>query len=276
MKVITLIENTSCSGELAIGHGLSQYVETKNHKILLDMGPGEAFADNAEKLGVDLAAVDIAVLTHGHYDHSGGLRRFFAINDRAKVYICPDAFGGYYAVEADGTANYIGVDPALMTEFFARFVPVTGVTVIDDELTIFDTVGAEFPCVDTSARLKEKTADGFRPDVFAHEHNLIVREGGKAVVFGGCAHRGIVNIRDAAANILGREPDAVVSGFHLFNLTEGNEAGDALIRKTGEALKCGAAVYHTGHCTGDHACGILEGILGDRLHRITSGGVIEI
>ena len=130
--------------------------------------------------------------------------------------------------------------------------------------------------MDTSARLKEKTADGFRPDGFSHEHNLIVREDGKAVVFGGCAHRGIVNIRDAAAKLLGREPDAVVSGFHLFNLTEGNEAGDALIRRTGEALKDGAAVYYTGHCTGDHACGILEDILGDRLHRITSGGEIVL
>ena len=85
MKIVTLLENTACREDVAIGHGLSQYIETAEHKILLDMGPGTEFAANAEKLGVDLATVDVAVLSHGHNDHSGGLREFFRINDHAKV-----------------------------------------------------------------------------------------------------------------------------------------------------------------------------------------------
>ena len=276
MKIVTLLENTACREDVAIGHGLSQYIETEEHKILLDMGPGTGFAANAEKLGVDLAAVDVAVLSHGHNDHSGGLREFFRINDHAKVYIHPAAFGSYWAVEADGTGKYLGLEDGLRAEFSHRFVEICGVTKIDDALTLFDTVGSEFPAVDTSARLKEKTADGYVPDVFGHEHNLIVREGDKAVVFGGCAHRGIVNIRDAAAAILGREPDALVSGFHLFNLTEGNEKGDALIRATAEELNRGSAVCYTGHCTGDHAYSLMKDILGDKLEKITTGGVLEI
>ena len=275
MKVITLIENTACGAEFHSAHGLSQYIETETHKILFDMGPNGDFAENAEKLGVDLGAVDIAVLSHGHSDHSNGLRKFFERNDHAKVYVHTGAFGGYYAVEADGTANFIGVDPSL-GEFAHRFVTVSGVTAIDDTLTLFDAVGADFPAVDTSARLKEKTAEGYVPDRFAHEHNLIVREGGKAVVFGGCAHRGVVNIRNGAAAILGREPDAVVSGFHLFNLTEGDEAGAELIRRTGEELHSGAAVYYTGHCTGEYPYGLLKEIMGDQLQKITTGGVLEI
>ena len=275
MKVITLYENTGCRDDVVIGHGLSQYIETAGHKILLDMGRNDDFAANAEALGVDLAAVDIAVLSHGHNDHSGGLKKFLQINDHASVYLQERAFGGYYAVEADGSSKFLGLDPELR-EFSHRLRPVHGVTIIDEEVVLFDTVTDAFPTVDTSARLKELLGGEYIPDRFFHEHNLIIREGKKAVVFGGCAHRGIVNIRDAATAILGREPDAMVSGFHLFNLTAGNEAGDALIRTIGTELTRGETVYHTGHCTGDHACGILEEILGQRLQRLTTGGVLEI
>lgn len=276
MKIITLLENTACREDVATGHGLSQYIETADHKILFDMGPGDSFADNAEKLGVDLAAVDIAVLSHGHNDHSGGLRKFFALNDRAKVYVHPAAFGSYWAVETDGTGKFLGLEDGLREEFADRFVEVSGVTVIDDTLTLFDTVGSAFPAVDTSARLKEKTPEGYTPDRFLHEHNLILREGDKAVVFGGCAHRGTVNIRDAAEAILGREPDALVSGFHLFNLTEGNEQGDALIRATAEELNRGGAVCYTGHCTGDHAYALMKEIMGAQLEKISTGGTLVL
>lgn len=276
MKVITLYENTGCRDDVIVGHGLSQYIETANHRILLDMGRNGDFITNAEALGVDLAAVDIAVLSHGHNDHSGGLRAFFAVNDHAPVYVHENAFGDYCAVEADGTVKELRVEESLRTEFAHRLIAVSGVTEIDGEVLLFDTVGTEFPAVDTSARLKERTAEGFIPDAFAHEHNLVVRENGKAVVFGGCAHRGVVNIRDAAAAILGREPDAVVSGFHLFNITADNAAGTELIRATGEELKRGSAVCYTGHCTGDYAYGKLKTILGDRLQPMTGGSVVEI
>lgn len=276
MKVITLLENTACCEDFHIAHGLSQYIETANHKILFDMGPDDNYVANAEKLGVDLTKVDIAFLSHGHNDHCGGMERFLEINDHAKIYVQELAFGRYCVVEADGSARFAGVDPAVAEAYARRFVKAAGVTVIDEELTVFDNVGASFPAVDTSARLQEETAEGYIPDRFRHEHNLIVREGGRAVVFGGCAHRGIVNIRDAAAAILGREPDALVSGFHLFNLTEGNEAGDALIRATAEELKKGSAVCYTGHCTGDHAYGLMKEIMGEQLRKITTGGVLEL
>ena len=66
MKIVTLMENTACRSDIASAHGLSLYIETAKHKILFDMGPDNAYADNAEKLGVDLKAVDIAILSHGH------------------------------------------------------------------------------------------------------------------------------------------------------------------------------------------------------------------
>ena len=72
--------------------------------------------------------------------------------------------------------------------------------------------------------LQVRTEEGFRPDDFAHEQNLLIQAGGKAVLICGCAHRGVVNIRDRAAELLGRMPDAVIGGFHFFELTPGPDA----------------------------------------------------
>lgn len=85
MKITVLVENTS--DFLPTRHGLSLYIETELHKILFDMGPDETFLQNAETLGIDLSAADIAFLSHGHYDHGGGLAAFLEINHTAKVYL---------------------------------------------------------------------------------------------------------------------------------------------------------------------------------------------
>ncbi|MBQ2738978.1 MAG: MBL fold metallo-hydrolase [Oscillibacter sp.] len=273
MKFTTLFENTSCSEELAHGHGLSIYIETAKHKILFDMGPDDGFLKNAKKLGVDLEAVDTAVLSHGHYDHGGGLETFCWQNPKAKIYIHQAAFGDYYSNHPEQGLEYIGIDQSLD---LYRFTLTGNETVIDEELMLFGDVADPIGALSASANLCQKTWDGVRQDVFYHEHNLLIREGDKAVLVAGCAHRGIVNIVNKAEKLLGRRPDAVISGFHLFRLTAGDPKADELIHDTAEALTAGDTVYYTGHCTGDYAFECLKEILGDRLHRISGGVSFEI
>lgn len=97
----------SCSG-CAFEHGLSLYLEGKGHRILFDTGQSENFAVNAKRLGVDLAAVDLAILSHGHYDHGGGLKRFLELNQKAPVYLSVYAFEPHFNGVKD-----IGIDPKL-------------------------------------------------------------------------------------------------------------------------------------------------------------------
>ena len=275
MKIVTLLENTACDAGLCAAHGLSLYIETPKHKILFDMGPDGRFIGNAQKLGVDLSAVDVAVLSHGHFDHGGGLRAFSEVNSRADILIHTDAFGNFYAVRPGKEPAYIGLDPELW-ELESRVIPTADFVKLDDELTLFSDEPEVFPALAASAKLHVETPEGLRPDPFTHEQNLLVTAWGKSVLFAGCAHRGIVNILAGARERLGRLPDAVFGGFHFFELDPADPESARLIDDTGKALLEGETVYYTGHCTGEYACERLHAILGDRLRRMTGGGIVEI
>jgi len=273
MKITTLLENTACRDGITAAHGLSLFIETPRHRILFDMGPGSAVLDNAGTLGIDLSRVDTAVLSHGHYDHGGGLSAFCAVNHHAEIYLHRAAFGRYYAAEPGADPRYIGLDQSLDR---GRFRFADSRLDIDPELTLFSAVPDVFGALSASALLREQTEDGFRPDVFAHEQNLLISAEGKTVLVAGCAHRGIVNIVDRAREILnGRPIDAVFGGFHFFQLPD-NDLSDALIDATGRALLDGETQYYTGHCTGPYAYDRLKAILGRRLHTISGGLQITV
>lgn len=101
---------TEAAGLLA---GRRLYLETNGQKILFDTGAGGLFAENAKKLGIDLAQVDLAVLSHGHYDHGGGLGEFLRINAKAKVYVQEHAFEPHYAQRPGGVIAEIGLNRSL-------------------------------------------------------------------------------------------------------------------------------------------------------------------
>ena len=109
MKITVLAENTAVSNDFGAEHGLSLLIESDGKKILFDMGQTDLFASNASLLGINLSDVDIAVLSHGHYDHGGGLKKFLEANTKAPVYINKHAFEPHY----NGAEKYIGLDTSL-------------------------------------------------------------------------------------------------------------------------------------------------------------------
>ena len=108
MKITVLMENRSRREDMHCAHGLSLYIEAGERKLLLDMGPDDKFIENAKQLGIDLAEVDTAFLSHGHYDHAGGLAAFCECNSKAKIYMEKEAFGGQITITHE-VVNYPGV-----------------------------------------------------------------------------------------------------------------------------------------------------------------------
>lgn len=275
MKIVTLLENTSRRPGLAAARGLSLYVETAAHKLLFDMGPDASFLENAGALGVDLSAVDLAVLSHGHSDHGGGLAAFCEINQTARICLRREAMRPYFAVLPGQAPSYIGL-PRMLATLSERFAFTGDCQELDGGLTLFSDVKDDRSLRAVAPKLQERTGEGFRPDGFAHEQHLIVEENGKAALLAGCGHLGIVNILRAAERHLGRRPDVVFGGFHLFELKPDAPESEALIAATAAELQKGTTVYYTGHCTGDWAYERLRETLGDRLRPMDCGASAEL
>lgn len=275
MKIVTLLENTSRRSGLAAARGLSLYLETARRRVLFDMGPDASFLENARVLGVDISAVDAAVLSHGHSDHGGGLAAFCKANQQAKIYLRREALGAYYAVLPGQEPGYIGLPPEA-GDLAERFAYTGALERLDQGLTLFSGVEDQPSLRAAAPKLQEKTMEGFRPDGFAHEQHLLAEENGKAVLLAGCGHLGIVNILRAAERRLGRRPDMVFGGFHLFELKPDAPESQALLAATAAELAKGTTIYYTGHCTGDWAYDRLRETLGDRLRVMDCGAAAEL
>ena len=273
VKIVVLLENTTESSNLKCKHGLSLYAETEKHKILFDMGPDALFLKNAEALGVNVADIDIAVISHGHVDHCGGLKYFLEKNRKAKIYIRPQALEAHY-VKVLGIPFYAGIDRALLSA--DRFVFADDIHVIDDEITLFSNVAGQFPLPKSDGNLFVKRNGRMIPDDFCHEQNLIITSGDKKILVCGCAHAGIVNIIERAKTITVDNPTAVIGGFHLYEPTKKHYERDEYIDSVAAALAEIKSSYYTCHCTGEKAYEKMKARLGARLTYLHTGAELQI
>ncbi len=273
MKIINLIENTEGKSGCIYAHGLSFYVETAHHKLLADLGPSADTLENAKRLGIDLSAVDTVILSHGHYDHSGGIIPFSRINTGAAIYMQSLATGEYYADDGENAEGerfrYIGIDKAIAS--LPGIKMITGDHVIDEEIELFTIRKRTHELPFTNKRLLIKTQDGFVRDDFAHEHFLVVSDEGKKVLISGCAHNGILSIMDAYREKYGSVPDAVISGFHLMKKTDYREDQLIEIKEIAKELTAYPTKFFTCHCTGVPAYEVMKEIMGDSLEYVHSG-----
>ena len=277
MKIVNLIENTPGAEECVPAHGLAFSVETVAHTILVDAGPSDETLRNAERLGVDLRTVDAVILSHGHYDHSGGLLAFAELNPTAVIYMQRSAGGEYYAFDGPEKGyRYIGIDKSILLLPQVRLL--SGDTRIDDEIAVFTVERRNHPLPSTNKRIMKKEGEGYMQDDFVHEQSLYVRSVGASAVISGCAHSGVLNILEEFVRKFGREnlPQVVVSGFHLMRKTGYDDTDVCEQEEIARRLMDYPCRFYTCHCTGVEPFARMKDIMGNRLEYVHTGGKIDV
>lgn len=232
--------------------GLSILVEADGTIILLDTGMSFSAVHNAQVMGVDMTAVDRIVLSHGHSDHTGGLREVLRRRGKVEVVAHPDVWAAKY-VRRDGKAeveyNGIPFSGEELEGLGARFSLAKEPVRITDRIM---TTG-EIPMLTDYELIEDNlfTREGgaLQPDRLADDLAVIIDTGFGLVVVLGCAHRGIVNTLRHAQNLTGKElVYAAIGGTHLLR------ASDERVERTIVALKeMGVQRLGVSHCTGFHA-----------------------
>ena len=282
MRITTLIDNRPSPDDprLVAEWGLSLCVAVNGRHVLVDMGASDAFARNAERLSVDIAAVDAAIVSHHHSDHGGGLRRFLELNDHADIYLGAAPEGEPTARLFGFVSKYVGLDKALIARHAHRFRFVHQRTEVLPGVFVLPRIGGHNARPAGNKYLYLKRVDGYILDDFRHEIVVAIRDRDALVVLTACSHNGLLNMVESVAKEFPGVPvKAVVGGFHFaaLPLFRGMSESERVVAGMGKAvLDCGVETTYTGHCTGRKAFEVLRGAMGDRVQEIHTGSRIDL
>ena len=274
MRMQILTENRVKKRGLLAEHGLSLYIEHENGNILFDTGQSDVYCRNALQMGVDLKGIDFIVLSHGHYDHCGGLVCFPELEQFPTVYVHRTAFEQRYAANCDGkTYREIGIPWSLdehtviknhmiFTQRLMRIAPEISLYSEIPYTTDFEGVPNGFYTGNIADRIVDRMQD---------EQVLVIESGKNLFVFLGCSHPGIINCLSYVQNQYpGKRIKLLVAGMHL----EG--ASSHRLQLTMQALKeMNIEKIIPVHCTGTYAISEMKRFFGEQCLPLCTGDSME-
>lgn len=275
LKITTLIENKPDTNlELYYEHGLSLYIEAGEVEILFDTGQSGDFIKNAELLKVDLGNLDYVLLSHGHYDHSGGFEKFTdKFKESYKLIVGKDFFDSKYKLTEEGAYKYNG------NSFNEDFINKNNISIdyikedmyyISENIIVFSNFqcGNNFELLNPKFKIKHN--DKYILDKFLDEIAFAVKVDKGLVVIVGCSHVGIVNILETIMKRTNIPIYGVVGGTHLV------EADALRLNKTIDFFKKNdIKVLRMSHCTGEEAVERIKLEFGERFKYNNTGKVID-
>ncbi len=275
LRITTLSENTAGRDGFLGEWGLSFLVESDEARILFDTGQSTSTLHNAKLMGVDLSQVDKIVLSHGHFDHTGGLKDVLSeMGKKIEVIAHPDIWQAKYAVRQGEEPRYIGI-PFSRSELEglgAKFHLTPEPVAISESIMTSGEVPMVTDYEDIEAYLAVKEGGDFRPDVFRDDQALFIKTPKGLVVVLGCAHRGIINTLYHAQKISGvKKIDTVIGGCHLMNASE-----ERIWRTLADLKELGVGRLGVCHCTGMAASVVMAQEYGERFLVNNAGTVLDL
>ena len=274
-KITTLVDNSvSLRASGLIGeHGLAFLIESQDHTVLFDSGQYMALSHNAGKLNIDLDRIDAVVLSHGHYDHTGGLKHLLEKNAAFRLYAHPEVFATKLRAVKKEKYKKIGIPikravlentdvQLVLTQNTCEIAPgisTSGEIPLEND---FESIEPDF-FVEREGRIM--------PDTLADDQALILDTQNGLVVLLGCSHRGVINTLNQVVKLTGKQKiHAIIGGLHLA------KASDAKLKKIiGHLAGFGLEKIGVSHCTGTKAMLALFNTFKDKVFMNTVGSVIS-
>ena len=262
LKITLLVDDLAGEG-FSAEHGLSLWIDAATEQILFDTGQGSALAKNAPKLGIGLHQADSLILSHGHYDHTGGIPQVLSHARQANLYCHPGVVQPRYSIR-DGTSKPIHMPQESVAAMDKLPAPhlhwVSQALLLSERIGITGPIPRETSYEDTGGPFY-LDPEGRRPDPIDDDLALWIRTDGGLVVCVGCCHAGLVNTLNYVRHLSGDSRlRAVIGGFHLLH------ASDQRLELTVAALRSfSPSMVVPCHCTGERTMKVLEAALGERV-----------
>ncbi len=275
IRITTLSENTAGRPDVLSEWGLSILIETGETGVLLDAGASISIAQNIDLLGVDLRKINKIVLSHGHFDHTGGLPMLLGkMKHEVEIIAHPDIFAIKYNRRENKPDRYIGMpyQRQLLESLGARFTFSRNPVSLTDSIMTTGEIPMTVDFEKIDSHLFVKTEEGWKPDPLLDDLALLVKSLSGLIVILGCAHRGIINTLNQARKVAGiNKIQMVLGGSHLV------DAADEQIWQTISSLnEMGVKKLGVSHCTGMRATLLLAQTYGDDFIFNNTGNIIRL
>ncbi len=275
IKITILVENSAGQLSSLLGeHGFSALVEADDFRLLFDTGSGRAIIPNTQSLGLDLSEVNAVVISHGHYDHTGGLPPVLSRMEKVPVYLGEEAWADKFALLPDGSERWIGMPAArdLLEKSGARFEMVDGPRELCPGIILTGPIPRTTDFEEVEPILRVKKAGELLPDPVSEDQALILKGEEGITVLTGCAHAGVVNTLLYAMQLTGASGiHGLIGGFHLLFASE-----ERLDKTVAFFKKAGIKMLAPCHCTGFRALAELHRRVGEMMVPAGSGSVFQL
>ena len=273
VQISVIVENTVWRAALLAEHGLAYWIRWGDQCVLFDTGQGMALTSNAYRLGIPLFEATAVVLSHGHYDHTGGLADVLRNNNQARVFAHPAALQEKFARLPDGGAKRIGFPDAslhCMRERYHLWVKTDRPTVLGDGLRVTGPIPRVTDFEDTGGPFY-LDQDCRRPDSLIDDQALFFETAQGTVVLLGCAHAGVINTLRYVLELTDHRPlYAVVGGMHLVHAST-----ERMHRTLEELRRLNVQFLGPAHCTGRAATVMLSNAYADQILACHVGSQFE-
>lgn len=273
VRITILVENSTPVPGLLGEYGFSALVDVNNSTFLFDTGSGEAIMANARTLGIDWSTIDGLVLSHGHFDHTGGVTELLPQMHRPRVFAHPGIFTRHQIVTGPDQTRYIGMSfqQEDLTAAGAQFIPTPGFTAIADGVYVTGSIPRRNDYEGPGGPFVHDVDGEVIPDAIEDDMAMVIDHPQGLIILSGCAHAGMINmINYARQQCNHRNILAFIGGTHLISADENR------LQKTIAALR-ELKPQHliVSHCTGFAAAARLMRELPEMAKKGETGMVFE-